>query len=547
MISVGVDIGTFSIKIAEVEPTSKSYVLRRIQEIPYSPDLTKDRKIEIIDILRTQFSLYPPDQTQFIFGVPQRFVSARMVTFPFRERFKIQRAVLSQLEDELPFGADDAVFEVKITRFNGKAADVLAMAVPTEHVSDIIDLAKDCGVEPKILSTENAGLSNLFERWSLPPPEAPAALVEIPGARPAELVLQIGHASTELLAYADGLLLGVRHIDWGAINIASSLAAKYGMNPIQAMSELQAKGFILLDTAQGTKEQAAFSTVIEDAVKQMTSHLRLVMLELQSEFNLQWTRGSLLGGCTQLKNLGAFLTQQIQIPFNRYRQFENHPAGGFEGDAHLELVGGVAVGLAIEGLRRPRNPAVNFMKGEFAPQQNAFRQLWDRWGYASRVAGTAFVMLLGYSCARETLTTTMLEQSNEVLGKQAQTIAGMKKGASPDRIRKFISAQEGIDKARKQSEKVVQINSALDVLDLLSSSLPGTEALKLEIKRLSIDGEQAEVHGYAANAGERDQVLTAIKRASLNNRADSATVKIPVPAGKIGFAYRFKVRRQAGG
>ena len=37
MVSVGVDIGTYSIKVAEVEATSKSYVLRRVQEFPYSP------------------------------------------------------------------------------------------------------------------------------------------------------------------------------------------------------------------------------------------------------------------------------------------------------------------------------------------------------------------------------------------------------------------------------------------------------------------------------------------------------------------------------
>ena len=547
MISVGVDIGTFSIKVAEVEATSKSYVLRRLQEFPYSPDLTKDRKIEIIDVLRNLLSTYDPDHTQFVFGIAQKFVSARLLNFPFRERFKIQRAVVSQLEDELPFGADDAVFEVKITRFNGKTADVMALAVPTEHVSDIIDLARDCGVQPKIVSSEGMGLSNLFERWSLPPPEAPPALVEIPGARPAEIVLQIGHASTDLLVYADGLLQAIRHVDFGAINIADAIAAKFSLNPLQAMGELQTKGFILLDPAQGSREQANFSAVIEGAVKGLTSRLRLIMLELQSEHNLQWTRGSILGGTAQLKNLGAFLTQQLQIPFNRHRQFEHHPAGGFEGDPHLELVGGVAVGLAIESLRRPRNPAVTFLKGEFALQGNAFRVLWEKWGYAGKIAGTAFAMLLGYSCARQTLTTTMLEQSAEVLGKQAQTIAGLKKGASPDKIRKFISAQEAIDKARKQSEKVVQINSAADVLDLLSANVPGREAVKLEIKRLSIDGEKAEVHGYTASVGERDQILNAIKRASSNNRADGATVKIPVPAGKVGFAYGFRVRRQAGG
>ena len=547
MISVGVDIGSYSIKVAEVEPTSKSYVVRRVMEFPYSPDLTKDRKIETIDTLRTLFAQYDFEQTNFIFGIPQKYVSARLMPFPFRERFKIQRAVVSQLEDELPFAPEEAVFDVKITRLQAKVADVMALAVPRERVADVINLAKDCGVEPRLVSAEALGLGNLFERWDQPPPEAPPTLADVPGERPAELVLQLGNLSTDLLIYADGLLLGVRHVDWGAQNVADALGAKYGLNPVQAQRELQVKGFILLDKASGTREQAAFSDVIEEAVKPLTSNLRLKMLELQSELNLTWTRGYIMGGPAQLKNLGAFLTQQLNVPFNKYRQFEHHPAGGAEVDGPLELVSGVAVGLAIEGIRRPRNPAVNFMKGEFARQSNAFGALIEKWGYASKIAGTAFTLLLAYSCTREQLSTTMVEQSGDILGKQAAAIAGMKRGASPEKIRKFISAQETLDKARKQSARVTEINSALDVLDQLSGAVPNRDQTALEIKRLSIDGEQAEVHGYARSNAEKDQIAAAVRRAASNGKAEDVQLKIQVPAGKIGFAYRFRVRRQAGG
>ena len=106
------------------------------------------------------------------------------------------------------------------------------------------------------------------------------------------------------------------------------------------------------------------------------------MLELQSEMNLQWSKASLTGGGSQLKNLGAFLTQALQIPCNRYRQFE-HLATSFEHSPHLELVSTVAVGLAAEALRRPRNPATNFLKGEFAQQSRFFESLWENWGYTA--------------------------------------------------------------------------------------------------------------------------------------------------------------------
>lgn len=548
MLCVGIDIGTYSIKVADVEPTSKSYVIRRVQEFPLSVDLTKDRKIEIIDTLRTLFESYDLERTQFVFGLPTRTVSARLLQFPFRERFKIQKAVASQLEDELPFSQEDAIFDVKLTRFLGKASDVLAMAVPKERIAELIQLAHDCGVQPALISTESLGLGNLFERWSEPPPEGIQPLEDAPPeARNAEMVVNIGHVTTQVLVYSEGLLLGVRNIDWGARNMADAIGAKYGLNYLQAMRELQAKGFLLIDKASGTREQQAFSDVIEESLQGFISDMRLKMLELQSEQNLTWTKASLTGGGAQLKNLGAYLTQSFQIAFNRFKQFD-HQAISFESTSHLELVSPVAVGLAIEALRRPRNPATNFLKDEFAQQSRVFEALWEKWGYTARIAGAAFMILLVYSLVRESLSLSLMEQSDEVMRKQAQTIAGLKSAqANPDRIGKFIAGQEKLEKARKQAEKVIKINSALDVLDAISGALPAREKIALEIKRVSIDSDSAEVHGYTGSKSELEQVLAALKRVSSNGRADNAQIRIEVPTGKVGFAVKFPVQRFSGG
>jgi hypothetical protein len=313
------------------------------------------------------------------------------------------------------------------------------------------------------------------------------------------------------------------------------------------MSELQSKGFILLDKGQGTREQTAFSQVIEESLQNLVTDMRLKILELQSEMGLQWTKGSLLGGGAQLKNLGAYLTQQFQVPFNRFHQFETQPIA-FEHNPHLEMVSGVAVGLAIEALRRPRNPAVDFLTGEFARQSHFFEAMWDKWGYAAKIAGAAFLIFFVYSIVRQSLSADLMDRSDQVLRAQAEAVAGIKaRQASPSRIHRFITAQEHLEKARKQAEKVVHINSALDVLNLISGSLPGRGRMNVEIKRVTIENQTAEVHGYAASAAERGEVQKALQRASSDGRAEAVNPRIAVPAGKVGFAYRLHVQRLAGG
>lgn len=546
---VGVDIGSFSIKIAEVESTSKAYAIRRIEEFPLSLDLTKDKKIEIIDTLRTVFAQYDMERTQFVFAVPQKSVSLRILDFPFRERFKVQKAVISQLEDDLPFSQEDAVFETKIVRYNGKGAQVLAMAAPKERVGEVLALANDCGTRPSIISSESMALNNLFEKWADSPPEMPAMVEENPPPRTADIVLNLGHLTSQMLVIADGVLVAVRSIDWGGKNLADAISQKYSLNYLQAMRELQSKGFLLLEKGQGTKDQIVFSQTLEKSILDLVGAIRLKMLELQSELNLTWGKGLMTGGVAQLKNLGAFLTQSFEIPFNRYKQFEQHPAFTFEATPHMETVSCVAVGLAIEALRRPRNPATNFMKGDFAQQSDYFKNLWDRWGYTVQLGATAFAILLVFGIVRESLSVHLLEESETVLKRQAEAIAGLKgRRASVEGVRKFINSVEKDAKNRKQAEKVVRINSALDVLNLISAALPGGTNLPLEIKRLSINNDSAEVHGYTNTAADVSRVQQALQKVSSNGKAEPiASLYRATPAGKTPFAFRIHVQRFSAG
>lgn len=548
MISIGVDIGSYSIKIAEVESTSKSYAIRRIQEFPLSQDPTKDKKIEIIDTLRTAFSQVDQDKTTFVFSISQQSVSMRLVEFPFRERFKVQKAVAAQLEDDLPFSQEDAVFDTKIVRFLGKGAQVLAMAVPKDRVGEVLHLSHDCGVEPTLISADSIALANTFEQWLMPPPEGIPEVQEIPAPKSAELVLNIGHLNSQILIYADGILLNVRNIDWGAKNLVDALVAKYSLNYLQCLKELQLKGAVILEKSQGTKEQMTFSQTIEKSLQGLVGIMRLKMLEAQSEFNLQWTKGTTTGGGSQLRNINAFLTQSFEFPFNRLKQFDLHPPINFETNPHLEAVTATAIGLAIEGLKRPRNPATNFLKGEFARQSQVFEVLWEKWGYTVQLAGVAFVIMMIYGITRVSFSQRLVEESDKALQTQALAVANLKGSkASQNNIRKFLGNVEKEAKNRKSAQKVTKINSALDILNRISAAVPTNAQVLHEVKRIIIETKTAEVHGYANSAGDGQKVMAALQKVAEDGKVQTINPQIKTPAGKVPFACKFKIQRFSGG
>lgn len=89
MKSIGVDIGSSSVKIAEIETSNTGYALTRFAEFPLSTDPGRDNQLEIIEILRRVAGQSDLHHTRFVFGVRQGQVSTRLKHFPFKERHKV--------------------------------------------------------------------------------------------------------------------------------------------------------------------------------------------------------------------------------------------------------------------------------------------------------------------------------------------------------------------------------------------------------------------------------------------------------------------------
>jgi general secretion pathway protein L len=547
MISVGIDIGRASVKVAEMEAVSRTYVLKRFLEFPLSLDPNKDRKIEVIDILMNLIPQYNPDTTRFVFCVRQEDVSLRFKKFPFRERHKILRTVPFEVEDEIPFSNLDAIFEAKIVRLEGKTADVLAMACPKDRVRDVVQLAHDGGAHPTLVSLESVSLSNLLEHWNLPPPETiPSASAEFQKEHDGEILLDIGHCSTKVLFYENGALIAVRQIDWGGRNILNMIAQKYGINVVQAFRELETKSQIVLDKTKATKEQAAFSKVIEASLNDLIRELRLKIIEVQADHHLHLVKAHMTGGTTRLKGLGGFLTQNLELTFNRLKHLSMLPSVVFEQTAKIESVSGVAIGLAIEGLKRPRNPAVDFLKGEFAKQSRTFEKIWDKWGFAIQIGAAAFVTFFTYAVLRDSMSSSLEEAAQDALKVQAAAVANLKgSAASPSKIKKFLAEHEREQKARKQAERVLKLNSALDIVNMISQNLPD-RGISVDVKHLLVDGDVAEIHGYLLQNTKVTDLQRALQSASSDGKIEAIAPQNKPAPGKQPFGFKFHVSRFEG-
>ncbi len=546
MKSVGIDIGSYSIKVAEIEPSGKGFSILRFQVIPLSIDPKKDQEIEIIDALRRVSGEYDPTTTKFVVGMKQRNLSLRRLQFPFTEKHKIQKSLAFELEDNIPFSSEECVFAAKITHFNGHQASVLAVACPNENIEKLIQLSKDSLFQLDYLAVDGISLSNLFENWADAPPNIAASEADELSGKPADLIIDFGHRTTQLLVMSDQVIIESRSIDWGGLNIAMALSKKYSTQTTEAIREFEVKSFVLLNSEGATLEQVTYSDEIKKELDKFTHQLNLTLVEIRSQRKLNFVKGSIHGGLSQLKNLTAHLTQKTEIPFKKFNVFSWHPSAGQNYSESEGLVASQAIGLAIEALKRPKNPALNLRKEQFAVQSQTLKLIYAKWSHAMGVAAAIFVFFVVYGMIREDFALTMYNKADDTLRAQASEIIPDIKKKSLVTIKKindYIHEQQKIEKIQKTTESLQNINSALDLLNEISKAAPNTKLVQLNVKKFKVENREVFVEGEVKEPKFIEQVKTSFSHIAVGGKVKTLNSQVKAQAGWTTFGFQFQMPR----
>ena len=549
MKSIGIDIGRFSIKIAEIDSISKSHEITHFEEIQLNQDPTKDIEIDIIEQLRKISNRYDPSQTQYILGIDQRFVSSRLLSFPFKDRYKISKTLHFELEDEVPFKLENSIFEPTVVRHIGDHADVIAVTCPMERISKLVELGNDSQIEPKIISPKGIALYNVFNK-SFEGPLQFEVLTEdeqIPEAASASVYLDIGHHDTTVLIQKEGYLVACRTIQWGGRNLANAISAKYKMHYVEALKELRNKGFVLNSDEGATQDQITFSQTLKESLTDLGSRLRLILLDAKSLHQLEYTGIQMIGGVCQLKNIGLFLTQMLEVPTNRLEKLPLPENVTLTCAITNEVAMMTCLGLALEGLKKRKHPAVNLRKGEFALQSTSLIQFQKKWGYSIKIAAAIFISFLTYSILRDSLSESLSTQSYDSMKTQAKTITGLKgRKASNKNIKKYIKERKRESKNSELASKLNEINSTMDVLKKITQLTPNNKKVQLNLKRLNILNEQVEISGTVGSRRQLKSFSTALKTMSKDGQIKTISSKHDRKTGKQHFSISYRVERLSG-
>ncbi|PWU17230.1 MAG: pilus assembly protein PilM [Bdellovibrio sp.] len=512
--SLGIDIGSSSIKVVEAVTTARGVTVTSFREFPLGVNPAFDQTIEIHDILRDLAGQVEAGRTRVVVGLRQEYLSCRLRLFPFVERSKILKSLPFELEEELPFSSETAIYDARVTQIFGSQAEVLAVVAAKSRIASLLQQLKDTGLELTLVSAEGLALANCFERWNDVPPVLPALPEGEDAVRPRRRLharLHIGHSHSVVLAFEENHLLGVRSILWGAKNVAEAISRRYEIPYIEAVSEMRKKAFILTHKGGASYDQILFSDTIASQLKDLGQELKFTLSEFQSELHGEISGLEMTGPFSQTLNLNAAMTQILEIPVNRSNflsQFEHD----LDKSSQTEATLAVALGLALEGLRRPKNPPIQFLRAEFAKQGEGLTEVWKKWGVTVQFVASMFLIFVFYANLRDSFAADLVEKVQDALKKQAKQVAGLTgKQGTETNIRKYIANQRKRVKDVKEIENALHMNAALDVLKRISDLTLPHNKVTLTIRKLEIQDTQVQMEGQVAKAEEAHQLESAFK------------------------------------
>ncbi len=545
MRSIGIDIGTYSIKYAEIEYSNKSYSLKSFHEFILPQDPSVDPFIHIIDALKKIANKYDTDLDRFVLGIRQEYVCNRMLEFPFKQKFKIEKSIGFELEDDLPFDIEDAIISPKIIQTSGEASSVMAFAALKANIAAIIKVCNDVGIDPDIVSCEGAALSNFFEIWSEAPRDKP---LDLTSTEQTECIVTIylGHSKSLMAVHHKQQLIGLRSIHFGGLEIAQAIAKKYNISIIEALKTLQEKAFILTSQKNVSQDQITFSNLIASSVDTMATEVKRHLISIEAEKNIRVTQIFISGGTSKIMNLCQHLTQCFTLPVNLIEFDERLKTSLIQVPKEKFHNALISVGLAIEGLRPNKNPPIQFRKLELAKQSQTLHIFVEKWGSTLKTMAALLAIFFIYTFTKSIVTDQMQTYSNQKLKAQATKIGLKGREATTNAIQRYITNQRNDLKAKEIISDLQKINSPLDIMLTLSKSVPAANSITLDVRKFSIKENILSLEGHVDNQQQINVLKSALSSININKTLQTPPFSIARESNKQPFSYELKVKRNVG-
>ncbi|MBI1908901.1 MAG: pilus assembly protein PilM [Deltaproteobacteria bacterium] len=527
---LGIDIGSYSVKIAEIERAYKGFELVNFYErvVAYNEVLSPEEAIAAtLQKLVDDFSLKPDI---VLASLPGSLVATRLLELPFSNPKKIDTTVEFEMEGYLPFSLEDLLIDYHILKSAKNLSSILvAYGKKTDFVK-FLSIFKDLEFEPRFIGCEPVELGNLL-KLGLAQPEGAYAIINI------------GHLKTEVSLFVGPTLRYTRTVMTGGKAMTEEIAKTLSV-PYEEAEKIKIELGQLSENMEGLD---AMGQKVGGAIRKVMEGL---LVELKQTFLAFEEMGGetvqalyLCGGTSRLPGIDQFLSFRIRknvsfldpldFPFNRLS----------DSNWCRPLVS-TALSYALRAVFPSGGfPDVQFRRGEFAYRGDVedLSKVVKQTGFllAGLILFALVNFLLSYSLLQSRVSGVRKEVSKLVTEKLPDTPKKM-----VERPQSAISVLNGKIQEVRDKKRRLEEETSLSVLKLLkeiSTVIPEKANLVVDMDNLNIVSNKIRLQGRTNSFESVDKLKESLSRSPLFKNVTTGNVKKGVK-DEIKFDLSLEVR-----
>lgn len=377
---LGLDLGAYSVKALLLESNFRSYAVRAFTEVKLNPETGLRGALET---LKAGGHLAAD---QVIVAMPGTSVATHVIALPFSDPRRIEATLGFEVEGQLPYDITEVVYDHQqlVTKPDGKS-EILVGVLKTEEIENFLGMLKECGVDPRIVTTSALAYQNLLANGML---ASASASPEESTTDSAVAVVDIGHERTSIaVGHSSGALEYARTFLGAGRDLTRAVANDFKVSLEDAQAWKETEGDVTLGEGVSTEAERAAAALLR-GLAPIIREIRATIRAHFARFKKPLTRIYLTGGTSKLNGIAPMLARELAVEVVPLAAIPREAASTLAPD--LDAVGSQAFALAMRGHGVARAARFNLRKGAYA-----FKGDLDYLrGKVSRLAAFAAVLLV---------------------------------------------------------------------------------------------------------------------------------------------------------
>lgn len=519
---LGIDLGSYSVKIAQVERGFGEFKLVNFFEVPLVAEEVLSYQEAASAALAKFFSENPIPYDSCVISLPGNMVSFRTIELPFVNAKKIDQTIEFELEAAIPFEIEETLYDYTILSTQGQTSKVLATYIPEEAFKGFLNQIQKSDVDPRYVGVDTLDLSYLTMLGALPP-EGRYAL------------LDIGHSKTNLILLEGSRVKAVRCFSWGGHGVTQAIAKAANLSYEEAETFKHSKGHLLEKTNDPALQ--AIHGEFEDLAKELKKTLFSFYEFGESAIEALY----LFGGTSKTPGIDSFFSQRLNINVSYLDVLDESYTELLDRES-IRHTASPAFAMALHAAFLNKGAKINFRWGPYAYKKDIEQLEGSLKKIGILAASVVGIGIVYFIISYMTLSSQVDKMNRNVATIVRSSVSGLpKKGIKSSKS--AISILNGKILAIDEKLKKVQGNSsesALSVLKMISASLPPRDQLVVNIDDVNITPQRVRMEGRTVSYEGVDKVKSSLEKIKVFKNVQTGNVRKGI-RNQIKFSLSFDV------